>query len=68
MLNKILKSGAALKDNKILGIIISPTQELALQTDDVVKRFSTHISQIKTCVFVGGKLNYIALYNVKLCE
>jgi len=54
MLNKILKSGAALKDNKILGIIISPTQELALQTDDVVKRFSTHISQIKTCVFVGG--------------
>ena len=59
MLNKILKTGAAktgaaMKESKVLGIIISPTQELALQTDAVVKQFSAHISHIKTCVFVGG--------------
>ena len=54
MLNKILHTGATLRGSKILGIIISPTQELALQTDAVVKQFSTHISHVKTCVFVGG--------------
>ena len=54
LLNKILKCGPAVKEKRVFGIIISPTQELALQTDAVVKQFSEHIPQVKTCLFVGG--------------
>ena len=54
MLNKILKLDTAVKEHEVLGIIISPTQELALQTEDVVKQFAEGIPQMKTILFVGG--------------
>jgi superfamily II DNA/RNA helicase len=60
MINKIIKCCTTLKENRILGVIISPTQELALQTDAVVKQFSSQIPHISTCVFVGG--NDIIIY------
>ena len=56
MLNKILKLGTQVRDHQVLGVIISPTQELAIQTDEVVKIFSTKIPEIKTHFLVGGKL------------
>ena len=54
MLNKILKLGNQVKDHQVLGVIISPTQELAIQTDDVVKKFASNIPGIRTHVMVGG--------------
>ena len=63
LLNKILKCGPVVKEKRVFGIIISPTQELALQTDAVVKQFSEHIPQVKTCLFVGGSsLHHLFVY------
>ena len=68
LLNKIIKSGSVVKEKRVFGIIISPTQELALQTDAVVKQFSEHIPHVKTCLFVGGRY-YTFPYFISLdCE
>ena len=54
MLNKILKLETGFNNQDVLGVIVSPTQELALQTYDVVKKFQSQIPSLKTILFVGG--------------
>jgi len=54
MLNKIAMLSEKPKLHDILGIIISPTQELALQTGEVVNKFIDENLALSVLLMVGG--------------
>lgn len=51
---EILLTRSPLKKHEVAGIIISPTQELAIQISEVLSVFLKHISQFKQMLFIGG--------------
>lgn len=47
-----------LKKFDIGGLVISPTQELALQTHDVLEQMLKHVPVSMSCVYLGSKISY----------
>lgn len=52
---EILLTKPPLKKHEVAGIIISPTQELAIQIAEVLNFFLKHISQFKQMLLIGGE-------------
>ncbi|ESP04182.1 hypothetical protein LOTGIDRAFT_224051 [Lottia gigantea] len=54
LLQMLLKRDTPLKKNEIGGLILTPTRELAIQIDEVLNQFLSHVTQFTSCLFIGG--------------
>ncbi|KAK6190616.1 hypothetical protein SNE40_002443 [Patella caerulea] len=54
LLQMLLRRELPLKKHEIGGIILTPTRELAIQIDEVLKHFLKHVNQFQSVLFIGG--------------
>ncbi|KAK6183761.1 hypothetical protein SNE40_006366 [Patella caerulea] len=54
LLQMLLRRESPLKKHEIGGIILTPTRELAIQIDEVLKHFLKHVNQFQSVLFIGG--------------
>ncbi|XP_072443714.1 ATP-dependent RNA helicase DDX55 [Chiloscyllium punctatum] len=54
ILEILLKREEKLKNLQVGALIITPTRELAIQIDEVIRQFLVHFPQFRQIIFIGG--------------
>ncbi|XP_050411430.2 ATP-dependent RNA helicase DDX55 [Patella vulgata] len=54
LIQMLLRRESPLKKHEIGGIILTPTRELAIQIDEVLRHFLKHVNQFQSVLFIGG--------------